>query len=120
MRADAPKPPTPIRPPVVAHSAHEAASITGGYVYHGKKFPELEGAYIYGDWVTGKIWALWHDGKQVTRHEEIADTHHKIIAFGQDCATASWLYLDYSQQGRALRTATQQGGQDGEISDEAE
>ncbi len=74
VRADAPKALTPIRPPVVAHSHDEAASITGGYVYHGKKFPELEGAYIYGDYVTGKIWALWHDGRQVTRREEIADT----------------------------------------------
>ena len=98
VRADAPTPPTPIRAPVVAHSHDEAASITGGYVYHGKKFPELAGAYIYGDWVTGKIWALWHDGKQVTRHEEIADTHHKIITFGQD-ADGELLYLDYSQQG---------------------
>lgn len=98
VRADAPKAPTPIRPPVVAHSHDEAASITGGYVYHGKKFPELVGAYIYGDWETGKIWALWHDGKQVTRHEEIADTPHKIIAFGQD-ADGELIYAHYGPQG---------------------
>ena len=98
VRADAPKPPTPIRPPVVAHSHDEAASITGGYVYHGKKLPELEGAYLYGDWETGKIWALWHDGKQVTRHEEIADTPHKIIAFGQD-ADGELIYAHYGPQG---------------------
>jgi putative heme-binding domain-containing protein len=95
VRADAPKGPTPIRPPVVAHSHDEAASITGGYVYHGKKFPELEGAYIYGDWATGKIWALWYDGKQVTRHDEIADTHHKIVTFGQD-ADGEIIYADYN------------------------
>lgn len=98
VRADAPKPPTPILPPVIAHSHDEAASITGGYVYHGKKFHELEGAYIYGDWETGKIWALWHDGKQVTRHEEIADTPHKIIAFGQD-ADGELIYAHYGPQG---------------------
>jgi putative heme-binding domain-containing protein len=68
----------------VAHPHSEAASITGGFVYHGKQFPELAGAYLYGDWVTGKIWALWHDGKAITRHEEIAGTPHRIIAFGQD------------------------------------
>lgn len=98
VRADAPQPPTPILPPVIAHSHDEAASITGGYVYHGKKFHELEGAYIYGDWETGKIWALWHDGKQVTRHEEIADTPHKIIAFGQD-AKGELIYAHYGPQG---------------------
>lgn len=77
------KGPTPISPPVVTHSHTEAASMTGGFVYHGKRLPELEGAYVYGDYETGKIWALWHDGKQITRHEEIADTAQKIVTFGQ-------------------------------------
>ena len=75
--------PEPIIPPVAAHPHTEAASITGGYVYHGTRFPELRDAYIYGDYETGKIWALWNDGKQVTRREEIADTPHKIVTFGQ-------------------------------------
>jgi putative heme-binding domain-containing protein len=75
--------PEPIIPPVAAHPHTEAASITGGYVYHGSRFPELRDAYIYGDYETGKIWALWHDGRQVTRREEIADTPHKIVSFGQ-------------------------------------
>jgi len=75
--------PGDIIPPVAAHPHTEAASITGGYVYHGSRFPELRDAYIYGDYETGKIWALWHDGTQVTRREEIADTPHKIVSFGQ-------------------------------------
>ena len=98
VKPETKSPLAPISPPIVAHSHDEAASITGGFVYHGKKLPELEGAYIYGDWVTGKVWALWHDGKQVTRHEEIADTHHKIIAFGQD-TSGELIYLDYSSKG---------------------
>lgn len=40
----------------VAHP--EALSITGGYVYRGKKTPALEGAYLFADFVGGKIWAL--------------------------------------------------------------
>lgn len=75
--------PEPVIPPVAAHPHTEAASITGGYVYHGSRFPELKDAYIYGDYETGKIWALWHDGKQVTRREEITDTPHKIVTFGE-------------------------------------
>lgn len=74
--------PEPIIPPVAAHPHTEAASITGGYVYHGSRFPELRNAYVYGDYETGKIWALWHDGKQVTRREEIVDTPHRISTFG--------------------------------------
>jgi putative heme-binding domain-containing protein len=77
------KGPGDIIPPVAAHPHTEAASITGGYVHHGSRFPELRDAYIYGDYETGKIWALWHDGTQVTRREEIADTPHKIVSFGQ-------------------------------------
>lgn len=75
--------PSSITSPVVTHSHAEAASMTGGFVYHGKQFPELIGAYLYADYETGKIWALWHDGGQITRHEEIADTPYAVVTFAQ-------------------------------------
>ena len=75
--------PSPITPPIVTHSHAESASITGGFVYHGKQLPELEGAYVYGDYETGKIWALWYENGQIKRHEEIASTPVKIVTFGQ-------------------------------------
>jgi putative heme-binding domain-containing protein len=58
VRPDRPRGPTPILPPAWAHPHEEAASITGGEVYHGAKFPDLEGAFIYGDWQVGTFWAL--------------------------------------------------------------
>jgi putative heme-binding domain-containing protein len=58
VRPDRPRGPTPILPPAWAHPHEEAASITGGEVYHGKKFPELEGQFIYGDWQVGTFWSL--------------------------------------------------------------
>jgi putative heme-binding domain-containing protein len=91
----------PVTPPVVAHAHSEAASITGGFVYRGKRFPELMNAYIYGDYVTGKIWALWHDGRQITRHEEIADTPHAIVTFGQP-DDGEIYYLHYAGPDTAL------------------
>ena len=96
--------PEPIIPPVAAHPHTEAASITGGYVYHGKRFPELSGALIYGDYETGKIWALWHDGKQVTRREEIADTPHKIVTFGQS-ADGEMYWMNWENDTRIYRLA---------------
>jgi uncharacterized repeat protein (TIGR03806 family) len=76
--------PTPILPPVVEHSHAEARSLTGGYVYRGTRLGNLIGAYIYGDYDTGKIWALWYDGHKVVRHEEIAGSNLRIVALGED------------------------------------
>ncbi len=75
--------PSLISPPAVTHSHVEAASITGGYFYGGDRTPGLKDAYLYGDYVTGKAWALWHDGENVQAHEEIADTGLKIVSFGE-------------------------------------
>ncbi len=76
--------PTPIVKPTVEHPHSEARSITGGVVYYGSKFPELRGAYIYGDYATGKMWALRHDGEKLIWHREIADTTLQIVSFGVD------------------------------------
>ena len=75
--------PTPILPPIAEHSHAEARSITGGHVYYGTRFPELRGAYIYGDYETGKIWALWHRRGERRALKEIADSELRIICFGQ-------------------------------------
>ena len=85
----------PITTPVAAHPHTEAASITGGYVYRGSRLPKLRGAYIYGDYESGKIWALWHDGQKVTRHEEIADTPHHIVTFGE-AKDGRLYYINYA------------------------
>ena len=48
--------PAPISPPIVEHHHSEARSITGGYVYHGKRLPELANHYIYCCYQTGTVW----------------------------------------------------------------
>lgn len=40
------------------HNASGGYSITGGYVYEGTELSELTGKYIYGDYLSGNIWAL--------------------------------------------------------------
>ena len=78
--------PTPIQPPAVAHSHIESRSITGGYFPQSSRLPELRGAYVYGDYVTGKIWGLKHDGAKITWREELVDTPLQIASFGLDHA----------------------------------
>lgn len=47
--------------PLLAYGRDMGFSITGGFVYRGSKFPWLVGKYIYGDYVTGRVWALEYD-----------------------------------------------------------
>ncbi len=76
--------PTPVVLPTIEHSHSEARSLTGGVVYYGDEFSELEGVYIYGDYSTGKIWGARHDGKRVTWQQELASTELLITAFAVD------------------------------------
>ncbi|MCB1100597.1 MAG: PQQ-dependent sugar dehydrogenase [Verrucomicrobiae bacterium] len=72
-------PNTTISPPAAEHPHSEARSITGGYVYHGRKMPALQGRYIYGDYETGKIWSL----KQGDTPRELTDSNVRVVTFGQ-------------------------------------
>ena len=96
--------PTPIVPPLVVHHHTESRSITGGHVYHGPRLPELEGAYLYGDYETGKIWGLRHQGNQVTWHQELAD----ISLESRDLRhRRQWrIFADRLLKRRALRAGT--------------
>jgi glucose/arabinose dehydrogenase len=59
-------------------------SITGGYVYRGAKMPSLRGKYIFGDYVSGRVFALeTKDGKAV-RNEMIVNRAASISSFGVD------------------------------------
>jgi glucose/arabinose dehydrogenase len=76
--------PAPLTKPTLEHPHSESRSLTGGIVYYGPRFPELRGAYIYGDYSTGKIWAARHDGSRLRWQKEIADTTLQITGFGTD------------------------------------
>lgn len=76
--------PTPILPPTVAHDHTEARSITGGYFYGSERIAALRGAYVYGDYVTGKVWAVRHEQGRVTWQQELVDTPLQIVTFGRD------------------------------------
>ncbi len=78
--------PTPILPATFLHSHIESRSITGGHVYRGSRLKALVGAYIYGDYVTGKIWAGRLNGDNSASIAELVDTSLQIICFGTDHA----------------------------------
>ncbi|MFN0197740.1 MAG: PQQ-dependent sugar dehydrogenase [Planctomycetaceae bacterium] len=84
VRVEAKRGPTPILPPAIELPHSKAASVSGGYIYRGKKFPELQGAYIFGDWETRRMWAARWDGEKVTSYPEIVDPELRVVAYGQD------------------------------------
>ena len=73
----------PFEEPIIEHGRDEAKSITGGYVYRGGQIPALRGHYVYGDFVTGLIWALRYDGERVTEHHCLGRVP-AITSFGED------------------------------------
>lgn len=85
FRPERPKGPSPFIDPIVEHPHSDFRSITAGYVYHGKRLPELRGHLIYGDYDTGKIWTLkWDaDNKELLAHHELCDEQIRLIEFCQ-------------------------------------
>ncbi len=102
LRSDLAQGPTPIVPPTAYYSHVEGASITGGYFVTSSRIPELQGAYLYGDYITGRVWALYWDGQKVTRNDLIADTRKTIVTFGQD-PEGDLIFLDYPVDGQLHR-----------------
>ncbi len=86
--------PTPIRPALIELPHTIACSITGGRVYRGKKFPELRGAYLFGDWETCRLWAARFEGDRTKEMPEIARPSVRIVAFGED-RDGELYFLDY-------------------------
>lgn len=94
MRTDVRQGPGEILPPMSAHPHSEAASITGGRVYTGRALPGLRGAYVYGDWETGKFWGLRNDGYRTLSVAELCDTTLQPVAFAED-PDGELMILDY-------------------------
>lgn len=55
-------------------------SITGGYVYRGSRNPPLRGSYVFGDFVSGRVFRLASGGSTV---EEMLDTGRSISSFAE-------------------------------------
>ena len=86
--------PTPIRPALIELPHTIACSVTGGRAYYGKKFPELRGAYVFGDWETRRLWAARFEGDRCKEMPEITRPSVRIVAFGED-GDGELYFLDY-------------------------
>ncbi len=70
--------------PVAVYGRQWGISITGGYVYRGKAFPQLHGSYFYGDYFSGNLWRLRQDGEGKYQSQLVRRTGRSIASFGED------------------------------------
>ena len=90
--------PTPIVKPTIEHPHSEFRSLTGGIVVYGKQLPEIDGAYLYADYSTGRIWGMKHDGTKPVWHKELATPRLQITGFGLN-TRSELLITDHSPTG---------------------
>lgn len=81
--------------PIHAYGRTSGTSITGGYVYRGAAIISLTGRYVFGDAVTGRIWALPLNPVNVASAEELVDSSLFISSFGQS-TTGELFAIDYA------------------------
>ena len=96
-------PAKPLIDPIWEYHHDLGRSITGGSVYRGTKLPDLAGHYIYGDYVSTKLWALKYEEKagRVTANRPIASRGRPILSFGEDEAGEMYL-LSASSDGKGI------------------
>lgn len=77
-----------LKDPVIEYGRDEGGTIVGGYVYQGKTIAALSGKYVYGDYISGRLWAaefeplkVWSLGKWPVR----------LSTFGRDAAGEIYL-----------------------------
>ena len=79
-------------------------AVTGGFVYHGSAIPALRGAYVYGDYCSGRIWALRWDGTRMTENAQLASTGFGVSSLAQGPDGEIYV-LQYGDNGGVYRLA---------------
>jgi glucose/arabinose dehydrogenase len=77
--------------------------IIGGAVYRGRLLPELEGLYLYADYISNKLWALRYDraSRRVVANRSIRDPNVPVLSFGED-EQGEVYFLTFSVTGQGI------------------
>jgi glucose/arabinose dehydrogenase len=87
--------------PVLTYGHDQGAcAIVGGYVYRGAdpSLAFLRGAYLFGDYCSGRIWTGSAPRDGAWSRTELLDANATIVAFGQD-ANGELYVVDYPATG---------------------
>ncbi|MFN8469974.1 MAG: PQQ-dependent sugar dehydrogenase [Caldilineaceae bacterium] len=87
--------------PVTDYRHEGNCSVTGGYVYRGGAHPAWNGVYFYGDYCSGRMWALAPDGTGGWTTVQLAQFPIALSSFGED--EAGELYVTDLAGGTVFR-----------------
>jgi glucose/arabinose dehydrogenase len=76
---------------------HQGNSVTGGVVYRGAAIPQLYGWYVFGDYVSGHIWATQYDGTPGLKPFPRLTGDWTISTFGVDPRDGEILFANLSE-----------------------
>jgi len=85
--------------PLVVYDHDAGKSVTGGYVSRGPELPALEGVYLYGDFVTGRIWGLDVDVDGQWRNRLLLESGMALSSFAED-GEGNVHVVEYGNAGR--------------------
>lgn len=113
LRSEVPRGPTPIIPPVKDYPRADGYSITGGVVYSGQKHEGLVGWFLYGDYRSGKAWAVDTRNLEELQHQELVRSAVRIVDFAQDSAGDVYV-LDHDFTGKIYKLVSAPAKSDAE------
>jgi glucose/arabinose dehydrogenase len=70
--------------PVFSYGRSLGQSVTGGYVYRGGTFPRMAGKYFFGDYQSGRVWAVQRDAEGEWQSWLFGQSDFNIASFGED------------------------------------
>lgn len=70
--------------PVLDYPRSDGVSITGGFVYRGRAMPWLVGRFVFGDFGSGRVWAVAYDPAGRASKQLLVETGVAVQTFGQD------------------------------------
>ena len=89
--------------PVITYGRAEGCAIIWGGEYRGKELRQLGGAYLFGDFCTGQVWALAEHPLHGWQRRFVAYADGPLLAFGFDAAGEVYL-LTFRAPIRKLET----------------
>jgi hypothetical protein len=75
-----------LTPPIAEYGHDLGCTVVGGYVYRGTRYPALEGVYLFGDYCSGRIFALDPSTDAFREPVEVGDAGSNVSSFGEDAA----------------------------------